>query len=56
MRSGAKKNTFHKGILRQDDKYGGQVVEKYKTEGKLVDGKSYFILSKEVKETIKAMM
>ena len=49
---------FHgKGLaLWQDDKYGGQVVEKYRTEGKLEDGKSYFILSGNVKETMKAMV
>lgn len=45
-----------KGLaLWQDDKYGGEVVEKYRTEGKLEEGKSYFILSGNVKETMKVM-
>ncbi len=45
-----------KGLaLWQDDKYGGQVVDKYRTVGKLEDGKAYFILSANVKKTTKAM-
>lgn len=45
-----------KGLAEwQDDQYGGQIVEKYRTEGKLKDGKSYFVLSKNVRETMRAM-
>ncbi len=39
----------------QDDKYGGEVVEKYKTKGILEDGKSYFILSRNIEMTMKVM-
>lgn len=45
-----------KGLaLWLEDKYGGQVVEKYRTEGKLEDGKAYFVLSVNVKETMRMM-
>ena len=40
----------------QDDKYGGMVVGEYKDKGVLEDRKSYFILSGNARETMKAMV
>jgi len=39
----------------QDDKLGGMVVGDYKELGKLEDGCSYMILSKDIKKTIRAL-
>jgi hypothetical protein len=48
---------FHaKGIAKwKSDKFGGYIIGRYKNKGKLTNNKSYFILSKNILATIKAL-
>ncbi len=47
------KKYYAKGLAKwRNDKWGGRIIESYKSKGKLVPNNKYFLLSKNISKTI----